>query len=808
MGGDGASDASVHNPLLQSLLIFGMCLCGVDGVKSSSHKNTDILTAMFESESFKSISALTRKVRKEMEEIEEAGGVFFEDPESKETRLYRVKFFIFGDLKFTHYVFGLQGQSSSYPCVYCFCHRDNLLNFLQVPSIPIGRTLSKMMADGAKGEKLMEELGIEKKLETERDRFLATNGTPKKKKRHQYERQKIRKPLNQRSQDLFNQIKEPLLLIAPKRFILDTLHTLLRIVDFFEFLVELEIQKYPARAEQLRNDYKRALKDLHVHKKITGFIGKEAIKIFDNCYDLVTFLPEASRPKLIEFCERFREIVHYFNSERRFSQQEALMYRNLCLGFGQFLNINFPISNFRSNLYIHSLVYHSWELMYEYGNLGIFSAKGLKALNAIMKTTRKEHIAFGQTEKKPEIVQLVEYNSSSKSPVVANNTPHPQKRRSPTCSRCKGTWPGRKGYGRHKNCSLAAPVHKPEWPAFVFPQTFDDVVKMNRAPIVPGSVPRPEKPKRNSPEEHELKFSKKLDVDIASVTHCEIPQSLVPLHTDASFHSENVQHAPSLFSTPSRSSSSKVLPHSALQAHYEAWSTVSPPSIPTSSVSVLASESTSRASESPSLCNQSAGSCATSSSSPTSSPSSQLSLSSASSSSVCVSQSAMQPVSPPLSPPMNPSLSKAAPSFSSLSPNTYLSRVPDHKKPVPRKRPRSAISPSASMSLSPSPRRSVSLTPSPEKASSSSSRMHRSGSSESFRSPSTSPAKRAKATHGQSYPSPATPLRSTISESTRKVLFLSPSSLQKKKKLQPVSPASLSPVIRKRPPPSFPRPLL
>lgn len=503
IGGDAASDAQTHNPSHKSLILFVMALCGVEGIKSSSAQTSEILAALFASENYESISALTERVRTEMKTIEDNGG--FVEVDGKK---YRVVFMLFGDLHFVHDVFGQQGASATFPCVYCKCHQDNLLNFLEIPSIFIERDLETIIKDGRTGDELAEELKIDDQLEEAERAFLKSDKSAASKRKWTNEKAKIRKKLNEKCRQNFNQKHSPLLRIPPRRFVFDTLHCRLRIVDLFFDILEAEVERYPHEIEKLRLKIRTALESIKVHKRITGFIGREAMKILDECATLCDALPDECHPRLKKFCQLFRETMHYFDSDRRFTPSEALIFRQICLNFGQWLTCEWPYINWKSVLYLHILVYHAWELLYEYGNLGIFSAQGLESLNAVTKGTKRNHTGWGL--KTNYAVQCVEYSSARNSYVVVSNRPETRTIKPPTCRRCKGTRPGRKNCGWHQFCTREKPSNLPVWQPFDFYRSFDDVRQAGREPLLPIFGVRPEKPK-NKKETNQLRVSPRID---------------------------------------------------------------------------------------------------------------------------------------------------------------------------------------------------------------------------------------------------------------------------------------------------------
>ena len=91
-------------------------------------------------------------------------------------------------------------------------------------------------------------------------------------------------------------------------------------------LVDIEIQRIGDATDQerLRKVPQKVLVDIHVHQKMTGFMGKEAMKILDDVRVLVNFLPEEALVRLIKFYDLFREIMHYFSTERMFTREETV----------------------------------------------------------------------------------------------------------------------------------------------------------------------------------------------------------------------------------------------------------------------------------------------------------------------------------------------------------------------------------------------------------------------------------------------------------------------------------------------------
>jgi hypothetical protein len=158
----------------------------------------------------------------------------------------------------------------------------------------------------------------------------------------------------------------------------------LRLVEYFLELIQQEIELFHD-PPSLRKKFNDMLAFFSIDRRVTGLIGSEASKLVNEIRKILRDFPPESRNKLVELFERFHEILHYFSSTKRFSQAQALCFKKLCLNFGQFINTKFPSSMYSTKLYLHGLVYHSWQVLYTWGNLGIFSTEGLESLNGVVK---------------------------------------------------------------------------------------------------------------------------------------------------------------------------------------------------------------------------------------------------------------------------------------------------------------------------------------------------------------------------------------------------------------------------------------
>jgi hypothetical protein len=408
-------------------------------------------------------------------------------------KLYKVVFLLYGDMKFIYYMFGLQGTQTTYPCAWCYCFHFDLNCFLQFPERGIARTQSQMAFSGEKMDKLLKDAKVDEKVAAFKSNLPQKPGKAAKKSRRasiSKFRLKLVDDLNEVMKIMhWNQRHVPIFNIGgPMFYIIDTLHLKLRLVEYFVQLIEVEIAKSEDPAG-LKKKFDEKLAFFSIDRRVTGFIGSEASKLVNESRAILADFPTESRCKLVELFDRFHEILSYFSVTIKFSQEQALCYKKLCLNFGQFINAQFPSSMYSTKLYLHALVYHSWYFLWTWGNLGIFSTEGLESLNAVVKHVKHNHTASGQHgSNNMTVVQLTRFCEIRNSRVVIENTPPVISRGEPTCSRCKGTLPGAMGKGAHRTCRKGFPVNKRVWPAFSFPQTDKDLLDKNRMPIdrIPG----------------------------------------------------------------------------------------------------------------------------------------------------------------------------------------------------------------------------------------------------------------------------------------------------------------------------------
>ena len=66
-------------------------------------------------------------------------------------------------------------------------------------------------------------------------------------------------------------------------------------------------------------------------------------------------------------------------------------------------------------------MYHSWELLYEFANFGMFSDHGREALNGIAKTIKRKNTAFGQP--RSIVVQVINRLRCRSGTMVLENEP-------------------------------------------------------------------------------------------------------------------------------------------------------------------------------------------------------------------------------------------------------------------------------------------------------------------------------------------------------------------------------------------------
>lgn len=227
-------------------------------------------------------------------------------------------------------------------------------NFVEFDTREIQRTQLEMARSGLCVEEAFKNARVDEKLLRFKTSLkplppgnTVADKTARKKRKVELKqfKKKLREPLNDLMREKFmNQRHPPILNTGgPTSYAIDSLHLRLRVVEFFETLIEREILLHPD-PDEVRKLYQENLQRFGVHHRVTGLIGSEASKLVNECHEILAPLRQSSKLKLFGIFQRFRVILLYFSSSRYFSEPEALCYRKLCLEFGQFLNKSFRLA--------------------------------------------------------------------------------------------------------------------------------------------------------------------------------------------------------------------------------------------------------------------------------------------------------------------------------------------------------------------------------------------------------------------------------------------------------------------------------
>ena len=269
-------------------------------------------------------------------------------------KIYHIKKYFAGDLKFLALVYGINSATSDYPCLWCTCNMRNVFD------INASWPISRSQKDALEKVKL--------KTKDQREGY----------------------------------IREPIIsFIDFDCCLIDTLHLLLRITDkLFELLfkkldkldntnsVELDsrpnLKKFLVYLEKdcaLTNPY-------YISKskqlKLRSLSGTERLKFLKLCFEkpddgLVKLFPNIDFAKEIFVCKEFYELYGVIKTHDLSQFDLTELEKRLKSWLVQYMEINESDSSITP--YVHAFVFHMPEFLRKFKDINQFNMQGLEKLN-------------------------------------------------------------------------------------------------------------------------------------------------------------------------------------------------------------------------------------------------------------------------------------------------------------------------------------------------------------------------------------------------------------------------------------------
>jgi hypothetical protein len=461
IGGDASTDHKEKDELARSILLLTYAWNDITiGLGANSVRSHRIISAAWAKETFDSVQSMCALLDKELRLLRDNG---LDVPQLDGTTVHHTfSFTLSGDLKWLHYVYGRAGPGSSYPCLYCWVKKGSMGNCFRTKSKNIGKsfnnrpydvTLSEMTTIASMNKMAAKAAQERAKLEQEeKEKKESKDEKIEKDDKEEITKVKLMKDGKKIGVLVMNQEWAPSISIEPCDCPMERLHCLLRLTEIFERLVAADLVKTttvpvvnpktgkkrrPMTRARLDGRYQTTLKQLGVHRSITGLTGVECRRILDQPDVYLQDIAQHREYKNILLAMKGLAKLDRMMSNVE-SDEQALEYGKAAHAWARALTKWLPSA--RQNIYVHIMAVHS----YRWRRIGDSSTYALEKTNAVMKAAKKRTRA----DRKVRVPRTTKSAAGQLSRMVAHvNTGNvltfhspvpPSTKRALTCRACGG----------------------------------------------------------------------------------------------------------------------------------------------------------------------------------------------------------------------------------------------------------------------------------------------------------------------------------------------------------------------------------
>jgi hypothetical protein len=432
ISGDGYHDSDCNNSHFCKATQLCGTFTGVPGSKLfdetvASVNYSRTFSLVFEEESSSIVKMMFQKVEPDRKALEEEGIVI----DGKRMKIVSI---LRSDLKFANLIYGV----SQNRCIHCNVSIANLNKFDQRSLKLLNpRDMEEMQRIGKKMEKkFLEEVQpyLEEAVRDHclKEKISISNLSDKARRGIEHATEQFIRWKNQVNSECQGQFSTSAVGIHMSHFIYDNLHMKINVWDYFErrfvnFIWKHNPDKFKTKKDA-RKHYRSHMKKLRIHRKFTGYIGREVNKCFARHENVLKILGNpAVEKKYDELIKIFIDIQTLWSSKTPLSAEQISVLGNLCRFFGRSLNRLFPKSRKGRSMYIHALVVHGPELAVLHRNLVLGTCQATEATNAALKFIFRRHVAKGPFQP-PISKQILGYAVKLNSSVVIEHTPEKRRR--------------------------------------------------------------------------------------------------------------------------------------------------------------------------------------------------------------------------------------------------------------------------------------------------------------------------------------------------------------------------------------------